>query len=117
MELTTQRTCFTLSIMFSVMTIASAQPTDPLPSAEDVVSKMTQLDAQRQSELTGYTAARRYVAVNKKRRAEMLVRVSCDSSGARQFSILYEEGSCSVRKHIFHKMRSEENAASPHGKQ
>jgi outer membrane lipoprotein-sorting protein len=115
MQLTTQRTFFTLAIMLSVMTIASAQTTDRLPSAEDVVAKMMQLDAQRQSELAGYTAARRYVAVNKKRRAEMLVRVSCDSSGARQFSILSEEGSGSIRKHIFHKLLSEETEASRHG--
>src|SRR5260370_17267056 len=76
---------------------------------------MMQLDAERQSELTGYTAARRYVAVNKKRRAEMLVRVSCDGSGAKQFSILSEEGSSSIRKHVFHKLLSEETEASRHG--
>jgi outer membrane lipoprotein-sorting protein len=115
MQLTMQRAFFTLAIMFSVMTVASAQNADPVPSARDVVAKMMQLDAQRQSELTGYTAARRYVAVNKKRREEMLVRVSCDGGGAKQFSILSEEGSSSIRKHVFHKLLSEETEASRHG--
>src|SRR5258708_26413727 len=113
MQLTMQRAFFPLAIMFSVMTVASAQNADPVPSARDVVAKMMQLDAQRQSELTGYTAARRYVAGNEKRRAEMLVRVSCDGNGAKQFSILSEEGSTPIRKPVFHQLISEATAASP----
>src|SRR5260370_36760281 len=76
---------------------------------------MMQLDAERQSELTGYTAARRYVAVNKKRRAEMLVRGSCEGSGAKQFSILSEEGSSPIRKHVFQKLLREETEAARNG--
>jgi len=105
----------TLAIMMSAVTIVSAQTSDPLPSAEDVVAKMMQFDAQRQSELTGYTAIRHYAAVNKKRHAEMLVRVSCDSSGAKEFMIVSEEGSGSIRKHVFHKLLSEETEASRRG--
>jgi hypothetical protein len=115
MKLTIQHISCTLAIVLSAMTIASAQTSDPLPSAGDVVGKMMQLDAQRQSALAGYTAMRRYLAVNKKRRAEMLVRVSCDSTGAKQFNILSEEGSGSIRKHVFHKLLSEETEASRHG--
>ncbi len=102
------------SVLFAV-TIASSQTGDPLPSAEDVVAKMMQFDTQRQSELTGYTAMRRYMAVNKSRHAEMLVRVTCDSSGAKEFSILSEGGSGSIRKLVFHKLLSEETEASRHG--
>jgi hypothetical protein len=76
---------------------------------------MMQFDAQRQSEMTGYTATRRYVAVNKKRRAEMLVRVESTSDGAKQFTILSEEGSGSIRKHVFQKLLSEESEASRRG--
>ena len=115
MKLSLQRASFTLAIVFYAMTIASAQTNDPLPSADDVVGKMMLLDAQRQSALTGYTAMRRYFAVNKNRRAEMIVRVTCDSSGAKQFNILSEEGSGSIRKHVFHKLLSEETEASRHG--
>jgi hypothetical protein len=109
-----QRASVTLAIVLFAATIASAQTGGPLPSAEDVVAKMMQFDAQRQSELTGYTALRHYAAGNKSRRAEMLVRVTCDSSGAKQFSILSEEGSGSIRKHVFHKLLSEETEASRH---
>lgn len=115
MRLTLQWAFFTLAIVLSAATIGSAETSDPLPSAEDVVAKMMQFDTQRQSELTGYTATRHYAAVNKSRRAEMLVRVTCDSSGAKQFSILSEEGSGSIRKHVFHKLLSEETEASRHG--
>jgi hypothetical protein len=115
MRLTFWRVFFTLTIGLSSATITSAQTNELVSSADDVVAKMMQFDAQRQSELTGYTAIRRYVAVNKKRRAEMLVRVSCDSAGAKQFSILSEEGSGSIRKHVFHKLLSEETEASRHG--
>jgi len=115
MKLIIKNALFTLIIMISPVTIASAQTSDPLPSAEDVVAKMMQFDAQRQSELTGYTAIRHYAAANKKRHAEMLVRVSCDSSGAKEFTIVSEEGSGSIRKHVFQKLLSEETEASRHG--
>ena len=115
MRLTLQRAFSTLAIVFFLTTIASAQTGNPLPSAEDVVGKMMQFDAQRQSQLTGYTAIRRYVAVNKSRRAEMLVHVDCASDGAKQFTVLSEEGSGSIRKHVFHKLLSEETEASRHG--
>jgi outer membrane lipoprotein-sorting protein len=115
MRLTLQRAFFTLAIILSAVTIASAQTGDLLPSAEAVVAKMMQFDGQRQSELTGYTATRHYAAVNKSRHAEMLVRVTCDSSGAKQFTILSEAGSGSIRKHVFHKLLSEETEASRRG--
>jgi outer membrane lipoprotein-sorting protein len=112
MKLILKNAVSTLAIIISAVTIASAQTSAPLPSAEEVVAKMMQFDAQRQSELTGYTATRHYAAVNKKRHAEMLVHVSCDSSGAKEFTIVSEEGSGSIRKHVFHKLLSEETEAS-----
>src|SRR5437870_13889131 len=45
----------------------------------------------------------------------MLVRVSCDSSGAKKFTIVSEEGSGSISKHVFHKLLSEETEASRQG--
>lgn len=71
MKPTIQRAFSFLAIMFSMTALGSARTSDPLPSADHVVGKMMQLDAQRQSELTGYTALKRYLAVNKKRRAKM----------------------------------------------
>jgi len=115
MKLTITNVLFTLATALCVVTTSSAQTSNPVPSAEEVVSKMIQFDAQRQSEQTGYTATRRYAAVNKKRHAEMVVRVSCDSSGAKQFTIVSEVGSGSIRKHVFHKLLSEETEASRRG--
>ena len=115
MRLTFQRAFLTLAIVFSLATIASTQTGDPLPSAQNVVAKMMQFDAQRQSELTGYSATRRYVAVNKTRRAEMTVHVECAKDGVKQFTIVSEEGSSSIRKHVFHKLLSEETEASRRG--
>ena len=102
-------------ILLLPATIASAQVTAPLPPADEVVARMMQLDAQRQSDLTGYTATRRYVAVNKKRHAEMLVRVECTRDGAKQFVVLSQEGSGAIRKHVFEKLLSEETEASRRG--
>ena len=114
MKLTIKNAFSSLTFLLLV-TIASAQASAPVPSAEDIVAKMMQFDAQRQSELTGYMATRHYVAVNKKRRAEMLVRVSCDSNGAKQFSVVSEQGSGAIRKHLFQKLLSEETEASRRG--
>lgn len=105
----------TLLIALSAVTVAAAQASAPLPSVDDVVAKMMQFDAQRQSQLNGYTATRHYVAVNKKRRAEMLVRITCASDGAKQFSILSEQGSGSIRKHVFYKLLDEEAESSRRG--
>jgi len=106
---------FTLLIVISAGPLASAQTSSQPPSADAVVAKMMELDARRQTELAGYAAVRRYVAVNRKRRAEMLVRVTCGSDGARQFSILSEEGSSAIRKHVFYKLLQEETEASRRG--
>lgn len=106
---------FTLTILLSALPIASAQNGDSLPSAQDVVAKMMEFDARRQSEMTGYAATRHYVAVNKNRRAEMTVHVTCDSSGAKQFTVLSEEGSGAIRKRVFRKLLSEEADAARRG--
>jgi outer membrane lipoprotein-sorting protein len=114
MNSTVKSALLTLTFV-SLVTLASAQASTPLPSADDVVAKMMQFDTQRQGELTGYTATRRYAAVNKQRHAEMVVRVECASDGAKQFTILSEEGSGSIRKHVFQKLLSEEAEASRRG--
>jgi hypothetical protein len=104
-----------LTILLSALRIASAQNSDPLPSAHDVVARMMEFDGRRQSEMTGYAATRHYVAVNKSRRAEMIVHVTCDSNGTKQFAVLSEEGSGAIRKRVFHKLLSEEADASRRG--
>lgn len=94
---------------------APAQTHDAHPTANDVVAKMMKFDAQRKSELTGYTANRRYVAANGKHRAEMVVGVTVASDGSEDFNILSENGSGWIRHHIFRKLLKEEAEASRRG--
>jgi hypothetical protein len=96
-------------------TAASAQTSNPLPTADDVISKMMQSDAQRSPNLAGYAAVRRYAASNGKRHAEMVVGVTCSSDGSKSFSVLSGEGSGSIRKHVFRKLLKEEGEASRRG--
>lgn len=106
---------FTLAFAVPTMAIGSAQTSAPLPSANDVVAKMMQFDVQRQSQMTGYTSIRDYSAVNRKRHAEMLVQVQCASDGSKQFAVLSENGSGSIRRLVFHKLLSAETEASRRG--
>lgn len=99
MKVTIKTAFSTLAIVLSAVTSALSQTGDLLPSADDVVAKMLRGDVERRSELRGYTALRRYVAVNQGRRAVMVVRVDCTPDGAKQFTVISEEGSSAIRKH------------------
>ena len=104
-----------VTIVVSVTRIAWAQTSAPLPSADDVVTKMMEFDDHRQSQMMGYTAIRYYSAINKQRHAEMLVHVTCGSDGDKQFDVLSEDGSGSIRRHVLHKLLGEETEASRRG--
>ena len=104
-----------VSIVLSAIGNSQPQATSPLPSADDVIANMVKFDAVRQSEMTGYMAVRHYIAVNNKRKAEMRVRIVCESDGTKRFTVLSEEGSGSIRKHVFHKLLKEEEEASRRG--
>ena len=104
-----------VTIVVSMMGVGSAQTSAPIPSASEVVTKMMEFDDQRRSQMMGYTAVRNYSAVNKQRHAEMLVHVACGSDGGKQFDVLSEEGSGSIRRHVLHKLLSEETEASRRG--
>jgi hypothetical protein len=102
----------TLAVVLFTVTSASSQTGASLPSADDVVAKMLRSDVERRSELKGYTAMRRYAVVTKDRQAEMVVRLDCSPEGTKQFTIISEEGSSAVRKHVFYKMLHEESEMS-----
>jgi MucB/RseB N-terminal domain len=91
---------------------AVAQTPNTASTADEIVAKMMQLDAQRLERLNGYTVTRHYVAVNQQHKAEMMVGVTCGGDGVKQFTILSEEGSHVIRKHLFYKMLKEETEAS-----
>lgn len=95
-----------------VIPSASSQTSDLPASADDVIANMMRHDAERKSEMTGYTAVRRYAAVNRDRRAEMVVRVNTSHDGTKQFTIVSEAGSSAIRKHVFYKILNEEGNSS-----
>lgn len=112
MKMAMNSVILTLSIVVLTARLGTAQTNEILPTADEVVARMIQLDALRQAQLQGYTATRHYVAVNKQRRAEMLVRVTCTKDGVKEFATLSEEGSGAIRKRVFYKMLKEEAEAS-----
>lgn len=115
LKMSIQKSLLTLAIAALAGMTTSAQTIDRLPPTSDVVAKMMKADAARKSRITDYTVLRRYVAVNKKRRAEMLVRVTCYRNGTEDFSLMSEQGSRSIRNHVFHRLLKEEVKASRRG--
>jgi outer membrane lipoprotein-sorting protein len=101
-----------LLLGFLTTAIVTAQTDDPQAKGADIVERVLQRDAVRKAQVNGYTATRHYIAVNKQRRAEMLVEISCTSNNEKTFTILSEEGSSAIRKHVFYKMLQEEIEAS-----
>jgi hypothetical protein len=109
------RTIFSLTITLAPILGTWAHSSSPLPSTDNVVSKILQHEEQRQTEFAGYTAIRHYVAVNKNRRAEMTVRVDCSNDSLIQLQVLSESGSGPIRQYVFRKLMSEEIDASRQG--
>jgi hypothetical protein len=91
---------------------ALTQPRDSVPSAAEIVARMADRDTERHVSFSGYTVLRRYEVVNKNHHAGMLVRVVCTADGQKQFSVLDEEGSGTIRNHVLRKMLEEETNAS-----
>lgn len=112
MKLSIKNTLTILAVALFVAVSASSQAISSLPSAEDLVANMTRTDIERRAEMTGYTAVRRYVAANQDRRAEMIVHLDCTSDGVKRFTVISEQGSSAIRKHVLHKIVNEESDAS-----
>ena len=72
-------------------------------TADEVVARMIAHDNERQTNLHGYTAIRRYVLENRNHHkyAEMLVRMVCREDGSKQFEVISENGWGGARKHVF----------------
>ena len=92
----------------------AAETALPVLTVEDVVSRMVQADEKRISEFQGYTAKRRYYIENKRvnKRAEIMVRVTCTSTGSRSFDVISESGSNIIRSRVLRKIIEAEAEAS-----
>jgi hypothetical protein len=105
---------FSSLLLIFAMAMAAQDASRQLPTADAVVSKMMERDAQRQAALRGYAAARRYVLENEPhhKRAEMLVRVECLEDGSKQFETVSATGWGGARKHVFPRLLESEKEAS-----
>jgi hypothetical protein len=100
-------------LLFSTIALA-ADSTLLLPTADEVVAKMMARDNERQANLYGYTATRRYVLENQRhhKRAEMLVRMTCLKDGSKQFETMSSTGWGGARNHVFPRLLEAETDAS-----
>jgi negative regulator of sigma E activity len=95
--------------------LAAAQGADQqLPSAGDVVASMMERDSQRQAALHSYTSSRLYVLENlrHRKRAEMLVTMTCLDNGSKQFQTISATGWSVARNHVFPGLLESESEAS-----
>jgi hypothetical protein len=97
--------------------LATIQGAPPALTAPEIVERMVSADNARLAALSGYTGTRRYRFENKSfnKRAEMIVRVTCDGAGVKRFEVITENGSGLVRKRVLRKMIDAEEEASRKG--
>src|SRR5579885_1190896 len=95
---------------------SSGSAASPL-TAEEIVDRMVQADNQRLAAFAGYTGIRHYHFENGNfgKRADVTVRVLCDSTGARTFEVVQESGSGFVRDKVIRRMIDAEREASEKG--
>src|ERR1700747_1278111 len=107
---------FLLTALFFLRTssVVAADDSGPLPTAEEIVTRMGSCDLQRQISMEGYAGMRRYVLENQRlhKRAEMLVQVQGDRDGTKHFEVVSEEGWKAAHKHVFRKMLESESETS-----
>jgi hypothetical protein len=92
----------------------AADESPSLPTAEEIVARMSFRDLQRQVSIEGYAGMRRYVLDNQHlhKRAEMLVQVQGDPDGTKHFEVVSEEGWKAAHKHVLRKMLQSESETS-----
>jgi hypothetical protein len=107
------RTAVILFLTLAPTTICRAQEA-PILSADEVIAKLIDSNAQRDKLGAGYAGSRRYVLENERlnKRAEMLVSVKCDPDGRKHFEVVSEEGWKSANKRVVHKMLESETETS-----
>lgn len=90
----------------------------PTLSPEQVVQQMEQADQWRATSLQGYTVMRRYRVENKRfhKQAEMVVRVTYSSPGTKEFEVISESGSGSVRRLALRRLIQAEETNSQEAK-
>jgi hypothetical protein len=101
----------TIAVSILISAAVAAHAADS-PNADDIITKVLERDAARQSvsSVSSYTST--YVLDNKSRHAAMTVRWSRGADGVKHFVVISETGDGGVRSHVFHKLLEAEVEAS-----
>lgn len=106
-------------IMLPILFLLASTPAPDASSltGPEIVDRLVRAEDERLSVLAGYAGVRRYRFENKRfnKQAEMTVRVTCASRGAKTFEIVEESGSGFVRDKVIRKMIEAERDASQKG--
>lgn len=98
----------------------TAPPATPL-SADEVIARVVEMNGVRAKALENYSSIRSYhleCHCLSHKKADMLVRVDYQAPNNKEFTILSESGSASVRNKVFRKLlEAEQESASPENQQ
>lgn len=102
---------FVLALIYAARVLVAQGST---PSADEVVAAMYAHDTAREAASGGYSGSREYVLENHRfqKRAEMVVRVTCDRTGVKHFEVMSEDGWKSANKHVLRAMAATESDSS-----
>jgi hypothetical protein len=102
---------FASIFLFAARVLAAQGST---PTADEVVANMYAHDTLREAASGGYTGSREYVLENHRlqKRAQMLVRVTCDQTGTKHFEVMSEDGWKSASKRVLRQMLVTESDSS-----
>ena len=101
-------------MLTNLLLLAAVQGDVPSLTGPAIVDRMVHADDDRRTSLGGYGGMRRYRFENKRfnKQAEVTVRVTCASTGAKTFEIVGESGSGFVRRKVIQRMIDAERDAS-----
>ena len=104
----------TCLLLGAVLSLPAQTTVTSLPSADEVMSNMFVRDNQRETLAAGFNGTREYLFDNQhyNKHAEMLVSVTINPEGTKQFQVVSEQGWKSAHKHVLHKMLASEAESS-----
>lgn len=109
-----------LALLFIFTGVAAGAQNDQgqaPPTADEIVANMLARDRIREWASGGYSGSREYLLENNlfHKRAEMIVRVNCDSNGVKHFDVVSEDGWKSANKRVLRQMIATEADSSQPG--
>ncbi len=101
-------------LILAIASLRVLQAEQPAPTADEVVTTMLARDGARELTSGGYAGNREYVLENHKfqKRAQMLVRVTCERNGTKHFEVMSEDGWKSANKRVLRQMLVTESDSS-----